>query len=204
MKMENIESTGKSSPQSPLSPPEPIFTSAHAALKFAFNFSHGTLKRGVLAQMLGGGGNGRGLAGLDGAAQAGMIQCELGALSEVRRSIVVAKFSPQHEPCSCRSSCCRGWVENRAFGDAIKFISEYILVEGLTGNISHYRLRRSIVLRYFGVRVSFVELATMCGVNRDTASDLNKRVMGHLDHEKGAAMNEVDDRLRAAGIVASS
>src|SRR5262245_5671313 len=121
---------------------EPAFTSAHAALKFAFNFSHGTLKRGVLAQMLGGGGSGRGLAGLDGAAQAGMIQCELGALSKIRRSILAAKFAPQHEPCACRSPCCRGYVENRTFGEAIESISEFVLVEGLTGNISHYRLRR--------------------------------------------------------------
>lgn len=203
MQIGKMESKGKSTPLTPLTPaPDAaVFASAHAALKFAFNFSHGTLKRGTIGALAGGGGNGRGLGGLDGAAQAGMILLELDALSKVGRNIVAARFAPQAEPCGCRSRCCRGYAESQAFVDAVETLTEVILLEGLTGTISHYRLRRAVVLRYFGVRMSFPEIAAACRVNRDTACDLNKRVVERLKAEEARAMAAIEDRLRRAGIV---
>jgi hypothetical protein len=57
-----------------------LFHSEVGALKFALNYQHGGMKRPSMTVMMGGGAGkkGRGLGGLDGAAQAGMISLELG------------------------------------------------------------------------------------------------------------------------------
>lgn len=180
---------------------EPVFTSAHAALKFAMNFSHGTLKKSFLAQAQGGGAAGRGLGGLDGAAQAGMIEAELGCLSTVRRNIIVGRFSPPTAPCACKRPCCRGVREHTPWGQAVDYLTEYVLAAGLTGTISHYRLRRALVMRFFGVRPSFIEIAQACGVHRTTASDYNKAVAEHFKAEERVGFYEIEGRLKKAGIV---
>lgn len=205
MTMHKLEVRGDSHPQTPPSPPlsEAIFSSAHAALKFALNFTHGTLKKPVLGQLQGGGGNGRGLAGLDGAAQSGMILAELSCLTPVRQRIIEARFAPQTAPCSCRSPCCRGSKDTREWGEAIAWLTEYVLIQGLTASISHYRLRRAVVVRYFGIHESFPAIAAACGVNKDTACDLNKRVTERFRAEERPAMHEIDGRLKKAGIVGS-
>lgn len=203
LKMVNEGKSTSDHPHVPLEPVEPIFASTHAALKFAFNFSHGMVKKNFLAQVQGGGGNGRGLAGLDGAAQAGMILCELDQLTAVRRECITGKLAPQTEPCSCRSRCCRGVVENRTWAAAVEYLTEYVLLERLTGSISHQRLRRSVVMKYLGVKVHLVEIAQLCGVHRDTASDLNKRVVTQLRDEERIGMHEIDGRLKGAGIVSA-
>lgn len=202
--MEKIESRGKLTPLSPPSPqPDPVFASAHAALKFALNFSHGTLKKNFLAQAQGGGAPGRGLGGLDGAAQAGMILAELGNLSSVRRYIQVGRFAPPSTPCACRSQCCSGARETPAWTEAVDYLTEYALAAGLTGTISHYRLRRALVMRYLGVRGSFVAMAAACHVNRDTASDNYRRFAEHFKTEERHGFYEIEGRLKAAGIIAA-
>jgi hypothetical protein len=207
--MDKVVSAGKMAPTSPPSPhaalvEPPLFSSSHAALKFAFNFTHGSLKRPSINVLAGkGGGSGRGLAGLDGAAQAGMIRAELASLSSVRQRIIEARFAPQSAPCACRSPCCRGARDAVEWADAIAWLTEFVLVEGLTKTISHYRLRRAVVLRYFGARDSFPAIAAACGINRDTACDLNKRVTERFRPEERGALHALDGRLKKSGIVAS-
>lgn len=180
---------------------EPVFRSAHAALVFALNFSHGTLKKSALAQASGGGGSGRGLGGLDGAAQSGMILAELQQLSALRRSVLIAKYASPSAPCACRSSCCRGWRENPQWSEAINYLTEYVLVAGLTGTVSHFRLRRSLVSRYFGQGATFLTIASSCGVDRHTASGYNKRIVERFRDEQRHALYEIEGLLKQAGIV---
>jgi hypothetical protein len=220
VKMEKIESVGKSTPPSPLTPlpGDELFPSPHAALKFAFNFTHGTLKRPSINVLAGKGGGpiGRGLVGLDGAAQAGMVRAELEALAApdhegrarpalalVRRNIITARFAPESEPCSCRSPCCRGVRDAGEWRAAIVLLVEFVLLEGLGGTKSHYRLRQAVVHRYFGRHESLIAIAETCHVNRDTASELNKRVVERFRSEERQAMDEITTRLRRSGIVPS-
>lgn len=172
-------------------------------MKFAFNFSHGSLKKSFLALAAGGSSSGKGLGGLDGAAQAGMILLEVNQLAPARRRIIEARFLPQTKPCSCRSPCCRGTKDTAEWREAMEWLIEYVLVHGLTASISHYRLRRAVVRRYFGERESFPKIARANGVHTDTASDLNKRVAEHFKAEEHAALRELDARLKGAGIVSS-
>lgn len=186
-----------------LTPPvaEPIFTSAHSALMFAMNFSHGTLKKNALDQAVRDGG--RGLSGLDGAAQAGMILAELSRLTGLRQHILTARYTVATSPCTCRSPCCSGEMENVAWKESIDWLAEYVLVAGLTGTISHFRLRRCIIRRYFGVKDPLVSIANACGVHRHTAENHNKAVVEHLRGEERPAFHELQDQLEAVGIVAT-
>ena len=79
---------------------EPLFKGAHQALTYAFNYSSGTLDRPAMVKMADRTPRtGRGLAGVDGAAQAGFILRELQALAPLHQRILEARFLPQTTPC---------------------------------------------------------------------------------------------------------
>lgn len=181
---------------------EYVFTSAHGALKFATNYVHGQLKRSALARARDGEGDeGRGLGGLDGAAQAGMICAELMWLSPVWRNVLIARFTVPSMPCTCGAQCCRLYRENPDWSAAVDQLTEFVLHAGLTGTISHHRMRRALVTRYFGRKGSFVEIAQSCGVHRTTASEYNKAVVECFRDIERWAFEALELRLQEAGIV---
>lgn len=181
---------------------EPLFASAHGALKFALNYSHGTVKS-TLGQLQGGGRAGRGLVGLDGAAQAGMIQAELSNLPLLHRYIAIARLALPKSECDCSRACCRRWRENPQWSEPIDWLAEHVLLAGLSGSISHHRLRRALVMRYFGMRENFVDIGKVCGVERHTASEFYKRVAEHFKIEERKAFNAATRALVAAKIIES-
>jgi hypothetical protein len=182
---------------------DPLFRSANGALMFALNYTHGGLKRPAITAMMvqTPGRKGKGLGGLDGAAQAGMIQCELGGLSTLRAALLVGRYAVPTAPCSCRSVCCRGWRENPDWKDAVDWLTEYVLRAGLTGNISHHRFRRALVSRHFGVKDSFITIAAEARVDRNTASRQYRSVHDHLKEQERIARTEIDGMLSARGVV---
>ncbi len=183
---------------------EPVFTSSRQALVFAYRFTHGTMKRPFLASLMGGPKKpGRGLAGLDGAAQAGLIKAEVGKLGPLRRFILTARYAPQTVVCECKSSCCMGYTLNPEWAEAVEWLTDHALRAGLVGTISHYRLRRALVVRFFGDDVSMVKVAQHCNVHRDTVSDHYKRVSTHFGGEERVAQGEIDGALHVAGVVGS-
>lgn len=197
---EPVEAPRRSDVKMPVA--EPIFRSVHGALKFALNYTHGSLKQSSLAQMMcDRGGGGRGLGGLDGAAQAGMIRAELERLAPLRKQLLTARHVSPTEPCSCRAPCCRGWRENSEWKQAVDYLTEYVLVAGLSGMVSHFRLRRLLVCRYFGAGQTFTSIAATCGVDRDTASGYNKRIFEAFRDEERKALYEIEGQLKHAGII---
>ena len=189
---------------------EALFSSAHAALTFAFNFSGQAYDRPAMNRMADGPArSGKGLVGLDGAGQAGMIRREVADLGPLREAIITAYYAPRSLPCACRRPCCSGHTVNAEWSDAIGCITQ-AAVSQLSGVVSNYRLRRGIVTRAFGEKVSLTELATICGVNRDTASSHNEKVSSWLlgrRHDKADGLIEqakaaIADRLIEAGFVA--
>jgi hypothetical protein len=178
-----------------------LFTTIHGALRFAFNFSYGTATKtsGINAMMGGAKPKGRGLGGLDGAAQAGMIRSEVAALPKHQADIVVARYVARELPCACRFPCCRGYRENREWADAIDDLTKNVI--RVCPTVSHHRLRRGLVMRHFGVKVSFTELANACNVNRDTASAHNEKIAAYLKTEEKAAIWMVEGVLKAKGMI---
>lgn len=182
---------------------DPLFRSVQGALKFALNYQHGTLKKSGLAKLVSTTPGGRGLGGLDGAAQAGLIRAQLERLASMRRHLLTAKYGTMSLPCACRASCCRGWRESPDWAEAVNQLTQYALEAGLTGTISHYRLRRSLVTRYFGAGESFVVMAQRCGIDRHTASLYNKRVVERFRDEERKGLYELEGMLKDAAIIES-
>lgn len=181
---------------------EPLFSSTHAALVFAFNFSHQAYDRPVMNRMADGPKrSGKGLVGLDGAGQAGMIRAAVDALGREEAMVITARFAPRRDRCACRRDCCSGWVPGREWRAATDHLTEYVLRMALAGTVSHYRLRNGIVRRVFGDDVKLVEIAEAAGVNRDTVSDHAKRITKHLSGIEGRALKAIDEKLYTDGIV---
>jgi hypothetical protein len=182
---------------------DPIFNTQTGALKFAFNFAHGGVKTWTIGSLAGGNKAGRGLAGLDGAGQAGLIRSALGRLAPIRLHILTARYVIPSTSCACGEPCCRGYRENPEWTEAIKEIGEFVLKQGATGTVSHYRLRRALVMRYFGSKESYATIAAQCGINRDTASDYQNKVTTLLKAEEKLARYEAEAVLKDAGVVDS-
>lgn len=179
----------------------PPFRTAKAALAFAFNFSHGTVKKGFLAALVGSSRPGRGLSGLDGAGQAGLIRAEVGQLQPVRAHVLAGRFAPRSIPCTCRRACCAGFVLNGEWAQAVEWLTGHVLAHALSGTVSNFRLRRTLVVRYLGEEVSIARAANECHVKRDTAAEHNKRVVTYLGEQERMADIEIKGRLEAAGVV---
>jgi hypothetical protein len=192
---------------------EALFSSAHAAMVFAFNFSGQQYDKSMMARMASTPGRaGKGLGGLDGAAQAGMIRAELAHLCELHASILIARVAPPTVPCECRHACCSGHKPNQEWVNAIQSLTQLALGE-LSGHLSHYALRRGIIERYFGIKHVLADLAAQCSVNPDTASAHNAKLVrwlkgmpakGGMPAVTGAeslAWLRIGDRLQEAGMV---
>lgn len=196
-----------------------LFRSSHAALTFAYSFCSDQYDRPAMLKLAAPvTGDGRGLGGLNGAGQAGMIRGEVAALGQLREAMVAAYFSPHTLPCSCKAACCSGSRLNPEWQEAISIITRAALSQ-LSGHLSNYRLRESIVIRNFTRskdRGTIQDMAEACGVDRDTASQHNAIISEWLSgtprKKQGAvetpvageihkALEAVGERLVQAGIV---
>lgn len=149
---------------------EALFKSAADALRFAFNFSHQQYDRPLMNRLAGGeSGSGKGLSGLDGAGQAGMIRRELSGLSNLYRAALIAQYAPRTFECTCNRSCCVGKTINFEWREAVNTLASYSceLVQGGEGK---FRLRRDLVFRLYGSGETFASIAEECGVTERTVS----------------------------------
>lgn len=192
--------------QATMSYDEPLFNSAHAALVYAYSFSTQASppKTPVAKLMQGPTGEGKGLAGIDGAAQAGMIRNEVVRLGKIAEAIIVSRNAPRWSPCSCRAACCSGRKLNREWIDAISTLADNVRTTALHGCTSNGLMRREYVIRYFtrqGERVSLEALADKYDMDRKTAGAHAGRVVKYLRTLEHAAEGAINDSLVAAGLI---
>lgn len=153
-----------------------LFKSAADALRFAFNFSHQQYDRPLMNRLASSGtGDGKGLSGMDGAGQAGMIRRELRELSNLYQAVLIARYAPHTFPCTCGSSCCAGSAVNFEWREAVNTVAAYAC-EMVPGGSGRFRLRRELVFRLYGSKRTLAAIAEDCGVSEQTASDHNGRV----------------------------
>jgi hypothetical protein len=180
---------------------QPLFRTVNGALSFAFNFKHGHLKPSALATMMAGARpKGKGLGGLDGAAQAGMIREQVDSLG-LRGDILTARFAVRALPCPCRRPCSSGWRGNEEWLQAIAAISNHVRSVALKGTTVNFTLRLAIVRRYFGVRQSLADAAHASGVERHTASAHANKAITYLKAEEAQARYAIEAKLKASGVV---
>lgn len=194
-----------------------LFSSAHAALVFAFNFSGQSYDRPVMNRLADEPRPaGNGLYGLDGAGQAGFIRAEVKAMGKLAEAILIARIAPRSTPCQCRSSCCSSQKPNKEWTDAIATLSDHVRTTALAGCIANGLMRREYVVRYFSKKeelVSLEALAEKHEIDRHTVSAHAGKVMAYfagiqakkdkpsvpgMEH---IAFEAIDSRLRAIGMV---
>lgn len=182
---------------------EPLFRSAHEALVFALNYSGQAYDRPLMNRMAQEPhrSSGKGLAGLDGAAQAGFIRAELSRLAPVCQAALIARIAPPSTPCACGHACCSGHRPNPEWNDAIAVLATFA-ASALSGCVSNGKLRRGIVAKHFGAAIGGIgKLADACGVHRDTASAHNARIVALLKRVEGQAWHEFDRLMLASGMI---
>lgn len=194
-----------------------LFQNAHGALVFAFNFSGQCYDRPMMNRMASPAiGSGKGLVGLDGAAQAGMIRAEVKGMGKLAEAILIARVAPRMTPCSCRSSCCSGFKPNKEWTDAVAVLADHVRTTVFAGCVVNGLMRREYLVRYFTKkedRMSLEALAEKCDIVRNTVSAHNAKVatwLGGVPAKKGkpampgmeqAAFDAIEDRLRDVGMV---
>lgn len=179
--------------------PEALFRSAHAALVFALNYSMHQYDRPLISRVAGGPAkqNGRGLSGLDGAGQAGMIRAELARLPLLHQAVLVASFAPQQVPCGCSANCCRGWKTNAEWATAISELTTFAASAALSGCLSNARLRSALLQRLLGAKVTLVNLAECHGVDEKTAAAHSAKIKRWLFGGGEGLPGEHQQALRA-------
>ena len=186
-----------------------LFRSTQDALLFAFRHAGQAYDRPLMLRMADASrGSGAGLAGLDGAAQAGMIRAEVAALGRLHEAVLVARFADRAIPCQCKAACCSGERMNGEWINAVAYLADYVRTSALSGCVSTGILRREYVARYFsgkGVRDSIRVIAGRHGLEKRTAEVQAGKVatfLGGSDHGvESAAIDAITDKLREAGVV---
>ena len=179
---------------------EPLFQSAAAAAAFALNFRGKNYQLSSINRMAQPSvTSGRGLAGLDGAAQAGMIRAELAELSLIGESIIVAEIANKTLPCDCKAACCSGETTNPEWAAAIGVLSN--IAKELKIAPSHMNVRANLLRRFFGIDLEITEIAKMCGVSRDTVSTHNSKLVSTFTALKKKAWADFDARLVNVGMI---
>lgn len=190
---------------------EALFRSASEALRFAFTFSTGAKpNRDAVNQMAAPvKSTGRGLGGMDGAAQAGMILSELKACGELYSSLLTAKVAPRRNPCSCKAPCCSGSTPNWDWNYAFGWLTKYVHLEtqkrnnGNRGLVNNYHLRSHLVLKYLGGKEAIKEIAKDADVTEQTAHSHKNIIFPILKAAESQAWQEIEQRLVVAGITNS-
>ncbi|MBS1169526.1 MAG: hypothetical protein H6R01_444 [Burkholderiaceae bacterium] len=184
---------------------DPLFRIAHDALTFAFAYAGQQFDRSLMLKVASpSAGIGKGLSGLDGAAQAGMIRREVAALGKVAEAVLMARFAPKTVPCSCGSPCCRKYRDNPEYANAIAVLADNMRRTALAGTSANAITRTACVIRYFtpeSKRISYEDLAKLCSIHRQSASAYASRVAGVLLQYDKAAVAVIETNLQAAGVV---
>ena len=179
---------------------EPLFNSAASALTFALNYSSQSFQSSAVNRMAGTPRpTGRGLGGLDGAAQAGMVRAELAAIGILGESIIVAEMAHKTRPCECKAPCCSGEVTNAEWAASIGVLSN--VLKELKICPSHFIVRSNLLRRFFGVEISISEIAKQSGLSRDTITTYNAKLVSVLKAEKKRAWSALDQRLIECGMI---
>ena len=154
-----------------------LFRSAYDALTFAYCFNGDnctTAMLGIPPQ-----GNGRGLGGLNGAAEVGNIKRIVHGLGEVAEAYITARFTPARIPCSCHRPCCQGWTYHPEWYKSIVRMAREINQPCFAG-AGRIRYRWKITAQYFlkpQERESLTSIAAQFGIHHTTAGRHFKAVV---------------------------
>lgn len=179
-----------------------LFRSVYDALRFAYNFNGDNTVSALL--VVPPAGNGKGLGGLDGAAEAGNIKRIVRSCGIKAEMLIVARFSPP----TIRRVINKGVYLSLAWKTAIRHISRLIDHDCFHGRGGE-EYQFQVVAKVFNFNKNSIEdISKSAGIPRSTAYEhfrlAKKLIVGFRTGKKGmlqVAIEEVDGKLCAAGIV---
>jgi hypothetical protein len=156
---------------------------------------------------------GKGLGGLDGAAQAGMISAEVERLDRLEQAFLVARFAPSSILCDCGAPCCSGKRSNEEWTHAVGVLSQHLKEVVLIGCSTTIDMRVDYIRNFLpGCKnTSFIALAGRHRIFEKTVRNhilkIRKFFCGEVINGirrsglEERAMTAITDRLERAGIV---
>ena len=171
-----------------------IMRSAREAMVFALNYSDQQYALSPMAMFLKHehAGSGRGLKGLDGAGQSGMVWAEITQLEYYQALALIARCTQHRFRCRCGSPCCSGWRPNEIWKEVTSQLCDYA-VTALGGELSNRRVRLAstekafgakLMLatteRVFGAKTTLDDVADHASVSRTTAARQHAKVLDCL------------------------
>ena len=164
---------------------EPLFDSAWSALAFAFRYSTQQYQPTPMARLMRGNiGGGKGLVGLDGAAQAGLIRGLVERLPEFERAAITARFS---------------WKSAEGYGAKLLLIGP--ATASLGTGVHSRRMVDHLVQKFYGERVYLKELAELVGMHANTMTDRWRCIRKALTELEHRAIDRAEAEFQVAGLV---
>jgi hypothetical protein len=166
---------------------ESLFSSAHEALVFAFRYAHDQSPRTPMTSLMQGGpiGSGKGLTGVDGAAQAGMILAALPrVLTAEQRNVVTVRYGDVRHDCPC----CRQPAPTSDWAAALDALSHCEELGDLPRAIRHAAVERIVCRRN---RHSMAHWANAYDMSERTLRERSAKAKLRLAKVEAAALAEV-------------
>lgn len=164
---------------------DPLFDSAYAALAFAYRYSTQQYQPTPMARFMRGSiGSGKGLHGLDGAAQAGIIRAIVEALPGPERNAIVGRFAIDR-------------IESLSAKMALVPVASACLGTG----VHNRRMVDGLVQKYFGKKIHLGDLAEMTGVHRDTMTSRWAIIRKCLRTIEERARDRLDADMTGRGLI---
>lgn len=162
-----------------------LFDSAYSALYFAYRYSPQQyaptpISRLMRSQI----GSGKGLHGLDAAAQSGIIRAEVEAIGPYEKNAIVARFAT--DPAE-------------SLGAKIALLVP--ATASLGTGIHHHRMVDGLVQKYYGRRIYLKEIAEMIGATPNTMTKRWACIRECIRDIEYRAMDRAEERLRQAGLI---
>jgi hypothetical protein len=190
---------------------EPLFSTPQAAIRFALNTT-GTPERPAMNKVADSSKPaGKGLGGLDGAGQAGVIRSLMHKLGPLGDAVLVARAAPRTTRCECKRLCCSGFERNLEWDDACSSIA-HDAIKGAPSN-AVFVIRRLIIRNIFGERGTVPQIAQECNADVEIVAKHHRAISRWI---KGApagrnseliegveniAWREIETLLRAANLL---
>ena len=140
-------------------------------------------------------GTAKGLSGLDGAGQAGIILAAIWRLPVYQRDAIIARYSIRMTPC-CE---CGTHTFTEDYKVAIGSLVEFAMI-GLTAK-ADIRLRRDLVMGHFGKKPQHVKLAKQYHMNRETVSNYAGQIQKALRGLEYAGQDTLHDYFCEMGVI---
>jgi hypothetical protein len=190
-----------------MSPGEPaLFGDAWQAVRFAMTRT-GAPSRPIMNRMTDTSLPETGLAGLDGAAQAGIIVSLMHRLGPVAEASLIATCAPHTAVCSCRRPCCSGHAFNAIWNRAVTTLADAVPLK------LPYGIKLGAILKIYGTNLTLARIARQSGYDPHTVGKHFKLIQHWLKGKpatrdskaeegvEAAAWKEIESLLRDRGIV---